>query len=384
MQYIYVVGVVPTDAGDLKITEEEGIATAEVINFFNDLFDSVNAKERDEINELRCPVTDDSAHHAFWTDARTKLRKMRYVEKVTREIVKSVPTLTNWLFTIDGFQKVWKIVNLKYNFTNLKTRYINQDLAENFFGQIRSHAVRHTNPTPRQFEHSFFTLLVNNMKSVSIIGGNCEIVEDGSMLFTLEQCLKDDSDVELHGVIRNNDVHDEPHEIISDKIVHEDSIIAAFSEKVNVIISCILKEFKFCQQCDDSLNNCNFPTCARQIVCMVNKLLKTRAHRRNILKILLQFFENWNVNMDWHECTEHRDDMFPIMIRVIAAKALTWWCEKKNSLVRDANEDMLRCDLDCAQNVIKIKRMREEFKKQKENRKRLLEDYKESRKRMKI
>jgi len=48
----------------MKIDMEEGIATAEIINFFNDLFDSVNSSEVKE-NDLRSPVIEDSAHHAF-------------------------------------------------------------------------------------------------------------------------------------------------------------------------------------------------------------------------------------------------------------------------------------------------------------------------------
>lgn len=52
---------------DVSINEEEGLATMEAVYFFNQLFDSVNGDDkRHNDNELRCPVTETSEHHAFW------------------------------------------------------------------------------------------------------------------------------------------------------------------------------------------------------------------------------------------------------------------------------------------------------------------------------
>jgi len=114
--------------------------------------------------------------------------------------MKSVPSLKNWLFTIDGFEKIWKIIHFKYGFANFKTRYCNQDPLENFFGQVRSHAVRNTNPTLKQFEDFFITLLVSNMKSISIVGGNCEATEDSFMLSSLEKYLEDNLSLLLKSI----------------------------------------------------------------------------------------------------------------------------------------------------------------------------------------
>ncbi|XP_071641629.1 uncharacterized protein [Temnothorax longispinosus] len=159
----------------LKIDFEEGIATAEIVNFFNDLFDSVNGVNSVNSvtvdNNLQSPVTEESVHHEFWANAKNVLRNMTFIDKVTHKIQKNVPSVKNWLFTIDGFQKIWNILNKKYDFKFFNTRFCNQDPLENLFGQIRSHRVRNVNPTPRQFEDSFITLLVSNMKSFSIKGG---------------------------------------------------------------------------------------------------------------------------------------------------------------------------------------------------------------------
>ncbi|XP_039307067.1 uncharacterized protein LOC120358165 [Solenopsis invicta] len=77
---------VQIDNNEVKIDMEEGIATAEVVNFFNDLFDSVNSSEVKD-NDLRSPVVENSVHYVFWTNAKSMLRNLSYVDKVTRELL---------------------------------------------------------------------------------------------------------------------------------------------------------------------------------------------------------------------------------------------------------------------------------------------------------
>jgi len=92
----------------------------------------------------------------------------------------------------------------------------------------RSHAIHHTNPIPRQFEDFFITLLVSNMKSISIIGGNCEITGDGFLLFSLEEYLKNDiPNIEVHDVC--NDYYDEQFDLITDKIVADELLLFCYN-----------------------------------------------------------------------------------------------------------------------------------------------------------
>jgi len=116
--FMFVTDIVSVDNKELKINTEEGILTVKIVNFLNDLFDSVNGDDKNDEHNEQCPVSEDSVHHAFWVSAKSVLRNMYYVEKISCKIVKSVPTLSNWLFTIDRFQKLWKIINknliLKY------------------------------------------------------------------------------------------------------------------------------------------------------------------------------------------------------------------------------------------------------------------------------
>lgn len=53
-------------------------------------------------------------------------------------------------------------------------RHFNQDPLENFFGSIRSHGCRNTNPTVAGFESSYAALLINNLSGQHSPGSNCE------------------------------------------------------------------------------------------------------------------------------------------------------------------------------------------------------------------
>jgi len=75
----------------------------------------------------------------------------------------------------------------------LKTRNINQDPLENFFGLIRSHGRRNINPSCSQFCGSYKTLLINNFTAKRSVGSNCENINDGDLLFTLKQFVKNAS-----------------------------------------------------------------------------------------------------------------------------------------------------------------------------------------------
>lgn len=162
-----------------------------------------------------------------------------------------------------GFEKIWKIVNLKYGFHGLKTRYCNQDPIENFFKQIKSHGICNVNLTSHQFQDPFITLLISNMKSVSVIEGNCETTKDSFMLFSLEKYLEDDlsnSNV-CDSTYRSND-DNESHEILTNTVCREESsiqFVLEYSEDIAII-----KEFNYCHECTDGLRNSEFPIVTRQ------------------------------------------------------------------------------------------------------------------------
>ena len=94
------------------------MSTSYVLDFFNNLFDSFNAKEIDGNNKFRNLVTDDNQHHLIWDTSIPNLKSMEYVDKGTLEPVANVPTLENWIVTINSVKRIWERVK-KLGFTSL-------------------------------------------------------------------------------------------------------------------------------------------------------------------------------------------------------------------------------------------------------------------------
>lgn len=145
--------------------------------FFNQLFDSFNGsfgKRKKHGKPLLGPVTPTSVHHKTWTESKRLMKDMKFINPKTFNN-EYVPTLNNWVWTLEGTELLLKNMNSKYNVSSVWLRHLNQDPIENFFGSIRSHGCRNVNPTPEMFEAAFATLLVNNLSSVHAPGANCEV-----------------------------------------------------------------------------------------------------------------------------------------------------------------------------------------------------------------
>lgn len=168
--------------------EKEGRDTAEIILFFDQLFDSVNGHAlRTTASEkpLKVAISCNSPHFPFWKRAIKRLHKMRFVDSKNKKPLRNSAALRNWIFTIRGFRKLWMIIK-PLEFKCLKPRMLNLDCLRHFFGQIRSFGVKNINPTCAEFENSFKTLLINNLTSPRPVGNDSTRKIDGSLLFTLK------------------------------------------------------------------------------------------------------------------------------------------------------------------------------------------------------
>jgi len=169
-------------------------ATSDILHFLNDLFDSFNGKEGQGLSSI---ISENSGHIQFWQQACKKLINMRFVEKDTRKIPrKNAPKcLKNWIWTIKNAKDIWNILHTN-NFKSFNLKFLNQDVLENFFSQIRSNGCANTNPSPAQFEGAFKSLLVCNYTSKHSIGANCEENNEGhtfalSTLMNLSEQIKE-------------------------------------------------------------------------------------------------------------------------------------------------------------------------------------------------
>ena len=148
--------------------------TAELLYFFDKLFDSVNGSSLRAPHKktLRCAVTAKSPHVQFWNSAVPILRST-YFTKPGSDTKSYPPSLKNWVVSVEGLRYIWSNLEKK-GFKFLSPRNSNQDPVENFFGCIRSHGHRNINPTCASFIQSFKSLLINNFVSRHSVGFNCE------------------------------------------------------------------------------------------------------------------------------------------------------------------------------------------------------------------
>ncbi|KYN13709.1 PREDICTED: uncharacterized protein LOC108766428 [Trachymyrmex cornetzi] len=145
--------------------------TGEVILCWDKLFDSFNRKENRELTSV---ISSSSNHLWFWNNAVNRIRKMDFVESATHKAIRhNSKCLKNWIWTIQGAHYLWNILQT-CGFSSFNLRFLNQDLVENSFSQIRDHGHRNNNPTPYQFGSSFKMLLTTNLTSRHSISTNCK------------------------------------------------------------------------------------------------------------------------------------------------------------------------------------------------------------------
>lgn len=114
---------------------------------------------------------------------------MKFVNISDKRKDMQVTTINNWLRTINNVQYLTEKLFKEYHIKSVWMRHFNQDPLENFFGSIRSHGCRNTNPTTGGFESSFAALLINNLSGQHSPGSNCE--EDSCQtVFKSIECIK--------------------------------------------------------------------------------------------------------------------------------------------------------------------------------------------------
>ncbi|XP_016657074.1 uncharacterized protein LOC107882746 [Acyrthosiphon pisum] len=162
-----------------SVIDPEAAHTAELFLFFDKLFDSLNGSFHKVIEGkiYRTAVTKKSIQHTLWNDSIKVLSTMKFVGKNGKPV--KVPTLTNWITTIKGFQTLSKLLDSK-GIKSFLPRHCNQDSLESLFGGARS--VSCQNPTCSIFISSYKTLLLNNLVSTHSPGSNCEEFTESSLL----------------------------------------------------------------------------------------------------------------------------------------------------------------------------------------------------------
>lgn len=179
-----------TDNGKLP---EESKDTANLLIFFDNLFDSVNGSSSkiEGGKEYRSAVTPNSPHHKLWEECIPVLKSMKFETSSGKFTV--VPSLSSWVKTIEAFKAIITYLNSQKIYSVL-LRHFNQDPIENFFGAIRSQGCQNVMPNAAQFQSAYKTLVVNNMTSSHSVGANCENDKSPCLLDNLQNFFKNKSE----------------------------------------------------------------------------------------------------------------------------------------------------------------------------------------------
>lgn len=194
---------------DKFYTESENTmqVTAEVVEFFDSLFDSVNCYPGGSTKgKLRKAVKKTSPHHPFWTQAIKKIKKIKFEDSNSKLAIQAgksrlvrVPSLEGWITTLESFIRISKLLFDKFNVDYYFARNINQDPLENFFGRVRALNYRNINPDANTFINSFKSLLISNLLSPHSKFSNCE-VDDGETLLDINFLFSDNKENEENNI----------------------------------------------------------------------------------------------------------------------------------------------------------------------------------------
>lgn len=107
-----------------KDFERDCFGTAQVLLFFNDLFDSLNGSDESEGECLNGSIDANSVHFVYWEYALQMLSKMYFVDKETGLPNNRSSVIFKFMSTIRGFIEISSIclnlmkeVSLRYNFS---------------------------------------------------------------------------------------------------------------------------------------------------------------------------------------------------------------------------------------------------------------------------
>ncbi|XP_039308365.1 uncharacterized protein LOC105204150 isoform X2 [Solenopsis invicta] len=315
--------LVDTSKGQIVLSPNAAI-TADTLLFFDDLFDSFNRKERKSLSSI---ISSSSNHIAFWQNAVKKIRKMDFVEIGTHKYIRrNTKCLVNWVWTIRGAMNLWNKLQ-RNGFSSFNLRFINQDVVENCFSQIRDHGHRNNNPTPYQFVASFKTLVITNLTSKHSISANCIENNDGTSLSLLKMMStseiteeKDNEEINAYSECT------QPCRFATKCYLHVDAqqIIK------NVLTKCATQ----CEACVQNLQHDDISKTVHEALEIAELKIVNFCHEIEIKKKLKSFLYLESFSKFSTHCSILLDNL----IEDTAAQYLLIWCRYINKIINGTEE----------------------------------------------
>lgn len=296
-----------------------------MLYFFNNLFDSFNGIQGQGLSSIISP---NSGHTQLWQQACKKLSNMQYVDKQTRKVVKknAPKCLKNWIWTIKAAQNIWNILH-KNNFDSLNLRFLNQDVLENFFSQIRSNGCANTNPSPVQFQGAFKSLLICNFTSKHSIGANCRENNEGttfalSQLMDLSERMKE---------IYSKEVHEVECTEAAIPAVAETEIVLDAEKIINYV--CRNKTIAQCEKCDLDLENGNIVHFVQDATDIMEKTFPNICYESKLSEKLAHVLEDKYLTYFSEQCTHLK-----VLLQIIAVEFIQISCTFINNILSRKTE----------------------------------------------
>ncbi|KAL0820225.1 hypothetical protein ABMA28_006146 [Loxostege sticticalis] len=334
---------------DKKILPIECKETADFLLFMDEIFDSVNGSfgKNKNAKPLLGPVTPNSAHHQTWAEGIAIFKSMKFVTSSGKK--ETVPTIDNWVWTLEGIKVLLQKVMSKYGVTSVWLRHLNQDPLENFFGAVRSHGCRNTNPTCDQFESAYATLLINNLSSVHAQGKNCEM----DFCNSLHNFIIDDAAKAPATCTFDAEIFEFQHTPIEDK-EQDPRIIAPIMYMSGYFVKkSKTKIYKKCSLCASNLSSQNEieyikyrEYAGRRWLCTPSKpLIELVSKFQDIINYMIRkYIAEINlkemiktaimilVDFDFIKCMTHKDKLIDYLINIVIRCFLFNYCKMINSI----------------------------------------------------
>lgn len=115
-------GTVMMKSVENKQMPTKSSATAQMLLFFNDFFDSINGSGPAQTGSLKGSINKDSVHFEFWEWALFMLSKMNYIDRKTGHINSRSTVINKIESTIKGYQEITRMC-LNNNIEEVSLRY---------------------------------------------------------------------------------------------------------------------------------------------------------------------------------------------------------------------------------------------------------------------
>lgn len=333
--------------------------TAEVLLFFNDLFDSLNCSFKMN-SGLKGPVIKKSPHFKLWQYAITVPDKMIYVKKGTDVKDNYSPSLKNFSSTVKGFMAISTKLFEK-GIKRIALRRVNQDRLENFFGSVRSYTQPNNKPNCTQFSSSFLALLLNNLLSKKSIHSNCESDHAKTLLSDFQSYVssKHQNLVDLPNELQLDEVEFEMDDIIVPKTV---PTLGEFSSTVYVagFFCRKLSQKISCQSCINNLLTAKLSDSHSFITVKdfsndnsflsypsENFISSFNSFRQEVDLIIPHLFCETNIKdkilstttfpFDWFNCFQHKEQVLSFISNMCIKFFLRVFCKKVNDILTGKN-----------------------------------------------